>query len=262
MAVPAFDRGPTSTFEALFAAAPDYAPVRQHFWYDWGPIYYRGRLDGSARVLCIASDPGPTERVAGRTLVGDAGQRVQGLLAKIGLTRSYLCLNAFTHALFPSHLGDAPAILARDDQLTWRNQLYDAAAGSQLQAVIAFGANAQEAVRLWDTHPNVPIFKVPHPSNHSTKVILDSWRVELPKMRLAITPDPDGDPSLPNYGTSFKESDYRRIPPFDLPFGVPPWLGDDHRGRTTTPRHNNSVSRPTPDDRHTLIWRAPTTTGP
>jgi uracil-DNA glycosylase len=34
-------------------------------------------LDRSAKVLCIASDPGPTERIVGRTLVGDAGQRVQ-----------------------------------------------------------------------------------------------------------------------------------------------------------------------------------------
>ena len=61
-------------------------------------MFYRGRLDGSARVLCVASDPGPTERIAGRSLVGNAGQRVQGLLAKLGLTRSYLCLNAWAYA--------------------------------------------------------------------------------------------------------------------------------------------------------------------
>jgi hypothetical protein len=259
MTTSTYDPGPPPAFEQLFAAAPDYAPVRQHFWYDWGPIFYRGRLDGSARVLCIASDPGPTERVAGRTLVGDAGQRVQGLLAKVGLTRSYVCLNAFTYALFPSHLADAPAILARPDQLTWRNQLYDTAAGPPLQAVIAFGANAQGAVDLWASKPNVPIFRVPHPSNHSTKTILDAWRAELPSLRAAVTADPDGDPTLPNYGASFTEADYRPIPRFDLPFGVPDWLGDDHASRTGTPPHNNSVARPTPDDHHTLIWTAPKT---
>ncbi len=89
-----FDPGPPREFAQMFARVPDYAPYKEHFWYDWGPVFYRGRLDGSARVLCVASDPGPTERVAMRTLVGDAGQRVQGFLAKIGLTRSYLCLNA------------------------------------------------------------------------------------------------------------------------------------------------------------------------
>ncbi|CAB3806344.1 hypothetical protein LMG27177_06059 [Paraburkholderia fynbosensis] len=61
----------------------------QHFWHDWGRIFYRGRLDGSAKVLCIASDPGPTERIAGHTLVVDAGQRVQGFLAKLGIMRAY-----------------------------------------------------------------------------------------------------------------------------------------------------------------------------
>jgi hypothetical protein len=83
-----FDPGPPREFAEVFTRVPDYAPYEEHFWYDWGPVFYRGRLDGSARVLCVASDPGPTERVAMRTLVGDAGQRVQGFLAKIGLTRS------------------------------------------------------------------------------------------------------------------------------------------------------------------------------
>src|SRR6266581_586882 len=83
-----FDPGPSPEFAELFAQAPDYGPYKHHFWGDWGPIFYRGRLDGSARLLCIASDPGATERIAARTLVGNAGQRVQGFLAKLGLTRS------------------------------------------------------------------------------------------------------------------------------------------------------------------------------
>jgi len=66
-----------------FAAQPaDYEPDRIASRFDWGPVFYRERRDGSARVLCIASDPGPTERIAGRSLVGNAGQRVQGLLSK------------------------------------------------------------------------------------------------------------------------------------------------------------------------------------
>src|SRR3546814_1919154 len=85
-----FDKGPLQPFARIFAACPDYGELKRHFWYDWGPIFHRGRTNGSARVLCIASDPGATERIAARTLVGDAGQRVQGFLAKLGLTRSYL----------------------------------------------------------------------------------------------------------------------------------------------------------------------------
>src|SRR6266487_16920 len=120
-----FDPGPPLAFAELFAQAPDYAPYKEHFWYDWGPVFYRGRLDDSAHVLCVASDPGATERVAGRTLVGDAGQRVQGFLTKLGLTRSYLCLNAFVYGMFPSHFFNAPDILNEEAQRGWRNELFD-----------------------------------------------------------------------------------------------------------------------------------------
>ena len=57
---------------------------------------------------------------------------------------------------------------------------------------------------------------------------------------------------------TFDESDYARIPPADLPVGLPSRFGDDHWGRTANPRHNNSVERPSDDD-HTLIWKAPNT---
>src|SRR6476661_2452196 len=120
-----FDKGPTQRFAKLFAACPDYGALKPHFWYDWGPIFYRGRLDGSARVLCIASDPGPTERIAGRSLVGNAGQRVQGFLDKLGLTHSYVCLNAWAYALHPSAASDEQKKLKDKAQTKWRNRLYD-----------------------------------------------------------------------------------------------------------------------------------------
>src|SRR5919202_4175735 len=118
-----FDACPPQEFAEIFARSPNYRPYKEHFWYDWGPIFYRGRLDGSARVLCVASDPGPTERVAMRTLVGDAGQRVQGFLAKLGLTRSYVCLNAFAYALHPSWGWSADELLAEPAAAAWREEL-------------------------------------------------------------------------------------------------------------------------------------------
>ena len=100
---------PSPAIADVFARVPDYSQHRTDFWFDWGPIYYRGRLDGSARLLSVASDHGATERIAGRTLVGDAGQRVQGFLAKLGLTRSYLCLNPFVYGMHPSQGAGHPA---------------------------------------------------------------------------------------------------------------------------------------------------------
>jgi pterin-4a-carbinolamine dehydratase len=60
---------------------------------NWGPIYYRGRLDGSAKVIVIGQDPAADENVARRILVGSAGQRVQGFLRKLGINRSYVIVN-------------------------------------------------------------------------------------------------------------------------------------------------------------------------
>ncbi|MER7701933.1 hypothetical protein ABTX81_03390 [Kitasatospora sp. NPDC097605] len=251
-----FDRGPTDAFAELFARVPD-PPDTQAFWFDWGPIFYRGRLDGSARVLIVASDPGPTERIAARTLVGDAGQRVQGFLGKLGLTRSYVCLNAWAYAVHPSDAEEMKDRLADSAQLHWRNQVFSSAVGLQLQAVVAMGFMAQEAVRLWDGRPQQAVLsKVPHPSSHDPVALLNGWRAAVTTLRAIVTPDDDGDNTGPNYGDTFEESDYRPVPRRDLPFGVPAFLGDDAWVRAKGTGQPTSVSRPSPDDGHTLIWKA------
>jgi uracil-DNA glycosylase len=252
-----FDPGPPAPLAQHLANVPSYAAKRDCFWYDWGPVFYRGRLDGSARVLGIASDPGPTERIACRTLVGDAGQRVQGFLAKLGLTRSYLLVNAYAYALLPSKAPQARPLLSEAAHRGWRNAFYDDATGPELQAIVAFGAEARAALELWTTRPDVPTFEVPHPSSRDAARLVDEWRAAVQQLRAVVTPDPDGTPVAPNYGSSFRQSDYARVPPRDLPFGVPVWLGDDAWGRTARPRHNNSVERPSTDLKHTLVWRAP-----
>lgn len=253
-----FDPGPSKQVAQHLAALPGYsAEERKLFWYDWGPIFYRGRLDGSARLLGIASDPGPTERIACRTLVGDAGQRVQGFLAKLGLTRSYALVNAHAYALHPGKASAALPLLARQDHRDWRNELYDDITGPKLEAIVAFGRQAQEALELWDPRPAVPTFEVPHPSSHDASVLLTKWRQAIGELRAVITPDADAGPAPSNYTTEFREEDYAPIPARDLPFGLPPWFGDDAWGRKASPRHNNCVARPSSDPEHTLLWQAP-----
>ena len=158
-----FDRGPPAAFAALFDRVPD-PPVEHDFWFDWGPVFYRGRLDGSARVLCVASDPGPTERIAGRSLVGNAGQRVQGLLAKLGLTR-LLCVPERVGLRGASEQGAGRSGSASTSRRSSRGATSSmtCATGPQLQAIIAFGGMAQEAVELWAGRPSVPLSEVPHP---------------------------------------------------------------------------------------------------
>jgi uracil-DNA glycosylase len=255
-----FDKGPGVAFAKHFAALPDYDAIKEHFWYDWGPVFYRGRLDGSAKIICVASDPGPTERIAGRTLVGNGGQRVQGFLHKIGLTGSYVCLNGFAFALFPSHLSQGIKLISQPDQTAWRNKLFNMLKKPSLKAVVAFGAVAQKAVQLWDTKGNIQVFETYHPSYHSggaagEKKMLTDWNRVVTALRGIITPDEGASTTLPLYGNKFAEQDYAPIPRIDLPFGLPEWFGNDAFFRKK--RGMNSVSRPSPDDRHTLLWKAP-----
>ena len=114
-----YDPGPSLRILKIFRSLPDYRPNSELFWLDWGPVFYRGRLDGSAKVLLIASDPGPTERIANRVLVGNAGQRVQGFLNKIGLTKSYACLNGHPYSLFPSKLSQGIQLLSDPGLTKW-----------------------------------------------------------------------------------------------------------------------------------------------
>ena len=198
-----------------FATLPDIPEeFRELFWYDWGPVFYRGRLTGKARFLGIASDPGPTERLVGRTLVGDAGQRVQGFLDKLGLTHSYVLVNAFPVAVHPASVPKAQPLLEDEDQLRWRNRFYDLVTGP--------GARGDRGLRRQRTpgagpvggpSRDVPTFKIPHPSNPNAGLLLEQWRTALPDLRAAVTPDDDGSQSGPNYGSTFKESDYQRDPP-------------------------------------------------
>jgi hypothetical protein len=103
----------------------------------------------------------------------------------------------------------------------------------------------------------VPTFNVPHPSNHNADELITRWHEAIPQIRAVVTPDPDGDATVANYGSKFAETDYAPVPRRDLPFGLPAWFGDDAWGRTGKPRHNNSVERPADDPEHHLLWQAP-----
>ena len=82
------DPGPTGRHESVMDATPDYQSEvgdSTTFWYAFGPVLYRGRLDGSARVLGVASDPGPPSvcRSRGARSSATPGKRHQGFLAKL-----------------------------------------------------------------------------------------------------------------------------------------------------------------------------------
>jgi hypothetical protein len=268
-----FDAGPLAAIQAILNATPDYLAATGDpsiFWHHFGNVYYRGRLDGAARVLCIASDPGPAECLpfARRTLIGDSGQKTQGFLAKLGLTRSYVLVNAFAVAMHPGAKTKGLAVLKTNQAIkTARHALYDELLeGGALEAIVAFGDVAHQALDIWaQASPavaTIPLFKLAHPAavdrnGSGNDAALKGWAAAVKKLRTIVTPDPDGDATGPNFGKYFTEVDYVRIPRWDFPKVTPTYVGDDSWGRAATPRHNNCCQRPSPDDKKSLILTPP-----
>ena len=122
------------------------------FRVEWGPIFHRGRLDGSARLLVIGQDPAQSEAVVRRILVGEAGHRTQGLMAKLGFTRSYLLINTFLYSVYgqtggEQHKDDAGIV---DYRNSWLRSIFG---GNMIEAVVALGSLADDAWQKWKQTP-------------------------------------------------------------------------------------------------------------
>lgn len=220
---PEHDPGPGCAWERLFEQAP-LAVYQTYpgtpFHTRFGPVFYRGRLDGSAKVLVVGQDPATDEILAGRAFVGDAGQHAQDFLRKIGVTSSYLMLNTVLYGIQSSSLTDA--VVTDPALATYRNQLFDKvkATNPALTLVIAFGARAQTAVANWPGAAGLHVVNVYHPSAQSA--LAANWNQHLSDAASHVTPD--SPPDLSPYSTTgaVPSTD---VPRRDLPFGVAPFLG-------------------------------------
>jgi uracil-DNA glycosylase len=237
-----FDPGYVSEpFRSLAASYPgaDVYPAAD-FRVEWGPVFHRGRLDGSARVVVIGQDPAQHEAVTRRILVGAAGQRVQGLLAKLGITTSYVMVNAFLYSVYGQGGGERHA----DDRAiaAYRHRWLDALlVGRGVEAVIALGRLADRAFDTWRatpagqgvavayehiTHPTAPEAGArgdPVAYDRAVEAMLRNWNAALGRLRPAIRA-PDVQPGPEGYGTTLTEADYAPIPEHDLPAGLPGWM--------------------------------------
>lgn len=228
-----FDTGPTATFRDLCENYPGDTVYKgtDGFRSVWGPIFYRGRADGNARLLCIGQDPAQTEAFTRRILCGPAGKRVQGFLEKLGYTTHYLLINTFAYAIYNQtmalpHLHD-PAIE------TYRNQWIAAAlAHGKIDAVVTFGNPARDAWNAYVATLADPT-KAPfhqhaiHPTGDqgsiTRKDLLDNWNVALTKLVPHVA-HPDVKKPLVPYGADFTPAELPEIPSKDLPPGIPAWM--------------------------------------
>ena len=230
-------------YDKLVAAFPgDDVYPSADFRTEWGPIFHRGRLDGSARVLVLGQDPAAHESIARRILIGEAGQRTQGLLARLGITASYVMVNTFLYSVYGQAGGERhahdPAIAA------YRNQWLDTlAANNPLEAIITLGGLAETAYQTWKATPNgqsqtTVQAALTHPTYPesaaasgrttlaaATAAMLDNWNHALPSLHAAIT-HPDTKVPFELYGTALVPTDDALIPEADLPPGLPTWMRD------------------------------------
>lgn len=251
-----FDAGPEKEMLKIINQMPSFKPYKRFFpWLSWGPVFYRGRTNGSARVICVASDPAQIERIANRALVGDAGQRVQGFLGKIGVRSSYLCLNAFCYPFVPRYYFDVLSVSREQEIVEWRNALFNSATSEETELVLCYGGQASLAVELWPNHQKYKVVKIPHPSSRNPKKMLARWSSAVEEIQSWFQPE-DGAEKSQNYGDEFTESDYAPVPKFDLPFGAPSFLGDNRWSRLSSTPKLETANRP-PGDPDTIEWHAP-----
>jgi uracil-DNA glycosylase len=256
---PGYAHEPFRSLAADFPGEETYPATA--FRVEWGPIFHRGRLDGSARVLVIGQDPAQHEAITRRILVGAAGQRTQGFLAKLGIYTSYVMVNTFLYSVYGQAGGERHA----DDAAIadYRHRWLDALlVDQQVEAVVALGRLADRAFQRWKatragqqlqvayqhvTHPTAPESSAArHPERYEEAMaaMLGNWNAALQQLHPAIR-HPDENRDLVGYGDQLEPQDYAPIPAGDLPAGLPPWMRSrawaDRQGRTAEARRATIV---------------------
>ena len=229
-------------FASLVANHPD-AEVYpdDDFRVEWGPIFHRGRLDGTARVLVLGQDPATHETISRRILVGEAGQRLQGLLAKVGVSESYVMLNVYLYSLYGQ--GGGSRQLKNGRITDYRNAWLDALlVSTDVTAVVALGDLATKAYTSWSTRRpeaanGIHLSSIRHPTYaegaargsgrplaQTTAAQLANWNDHLPALAEHVEPESTVD--LTPYGAGWAPADLAPIPERDLPPGTPAWWRD------------------------------------
>jgi uracil-DNA glycosylase len=214
-----FDPGPPTDIARLLVGAksglgwPDWKAVgvTGAATYGGGPVY-RGRFTG-VQLLVLADQAGHDDVLFARAYTGEAGQRFQGLLAALGLTKSYLILRTL-----PVDTSGLPA--ARVRQLVDRKAvvtLHQAIAGEVLgsnpvAAVVAIGPHAQRLAGKLDLGGK-PVVALP-PWGPDAQ---DAWAAGLDQLRSTGIVADRKPASGPWNGKALQ------IPRADVPFGAPRW---------------------------------------
>jgi hypothetical protein len=190
-------------------------------------------------VLVIGQDPAQHETIVRRILVGEAGHRLQGFLAKLGIDRSYVMVNTFLYSV----LGQGGGNKHRDDKkiAAYRNRWLDALLRpGRIEAVVALGSLAASAWEAWmkspqATQPGPRFVQITHPTQPEASAgrdqakraaairkLLANWNDAL--QQLHPLDGADVKRPLRLYGDAFQTKEKVPIPAEDVPAGTPDWM--------------------------------------
>ncbi len=217
-----FDRGPGAAMARLLVGGsaglvwPDFAAlgVPGAAAYGGGPLY-RGRFTG-VRLLVLADQAGHDDVAWGRAFTGEAGQRFQGLIAALGITRSYLVLRTLPVDTAGLSAGKVWALADRPDVVA----LHRAVSGRVLDdnpvaAVVTVGPHAERIAGRLDLDSQ-PVVSLPPWSATGAR---DDWARAHARLRSLGIPI-DQPPTAATW-----DGERAQIPRADLPFGFPRWQG-------------------------------------
>ena len=274
-----YDAGPPKNLRwaELFSQIPNYRGLaksalgREVFRWQFGPMFYRGRLQEHAvKVLVVGQDGAQDESLAHRSFTGGTGARMQYFLDYIGITESYLFLNTFIYPIAGQYSDDMAA-LAQNPQYPIAKHRHDVfnyvLEVNDVHLVIAVGNAAKESVVNWVKSrggtcpqgaadvslctgtalgPKTKIAGVMHPGaagqGGSAAVILADFKEALAKIKAWMDADPAWLPPDASGSRKFDQPyKYRSAPiPFrDFPYGILLRLG---RGGTSSNRTDRQRS--------------------
>jgi uracil-DNA glycosylase len=245
-----FDRGPGPALARLLVggsaglAWPDFAAlgVPGAATYGGGALY-RGRFTG-VRVLVLADQAGHDDLLWGRAFTGEAGQRLQGLLAALGITRSYLVLRTLPvdTAGLPAgkvwSLADRPDVVALHRAVTGR-VLDD----NQVVVVVTVGPHAERIAGRLDLDGQ-PVVALPPWSATGARAEWVRAHERLRSLGIPIDQPPTA---------AVWDGERAQIPRADLPFGVPRWQGSSGDRVVRSRRVAGADSQPEPAYK---VWMA------
>lgn len=236
---PGYAHAPYAALVGDYPGPETYPPGE--FRVEWGPIFHRGRLDGTARVLVIGQDPAGHEAITRRILVGTAGRRFQGFLHKLGIDTSYVLINTYLYSVYGQQAGNAHA---KDrDIARYRHRWLDTlVTHNEIEAVIALGGLANTCFNTWRDdshsapydgayahilHPTFPDSAAASGTDFEAAMrrLTTDWNSALTALSADVTPDVQRPLDL--YGEALTSSDLAVIPEADLPAGLPSWMRSD-----------------------------------